>query len=427
MEKREQPIKFKCDVREPRFHHSEMQLVVTHSMACSSLPHTLKLGTRPERPSGILSPIRWRDPKSREYKIHTHHTTTTKSNSTRHNATNAFVVYLGGIAVAHISTTGSGQGLVRDFNSNNKAHPFCRCTILAIPGQSTLLRTVFAAATFPQLLRSLMRIGFLLKQPQQQPQQRPAAAGTVVESTSTSASSKILSTFSMWDRFDMSKCSQSLEQMCPRMYSRAEADDGTTALPNWEIKMPLAGGKNTPIHATTQRRHQTCYVTSFRFSKVTGHQGDFNAVKKQADVTLSKFVSLHHSRSIVLLYEGRAMQRKIGCLFHQKNGCYKTLGTNATTVDSLFVSQNVAMVEFTNTALSFIKSHKKYWSPVFSLFVRNKNASFSQFLSGLRRIGVVLKVEQLPTFIDAKYEKSREKGHRHLLEVDSLLRAWHRK
>jgi hypothetical protein len=86
------------------------QLVIDHSNTCSSIPITLRKGTRPSIPRGLLSGCRYLNNRqfNRKWTNATSHSTTENFDS----ETNEFVVFLGGIAVANISTNGK-KGLVR--------------------------------------------------------------------------------------------------------------------------------------------------------------------------------------------------------------------------------------------------------------------------------------------------------------------------
>ena len=382
------------------------QLVIDHSNTCSSIPITLRKGTRPSIPRGLLSGCRWLNNRQFNRKFaEKHHKPNATSHSTTENfdsETNEFVVFLGGIAVANISTNGK-KGLVRNLNNTIRSHPFCRCTILALPAQQAILRTVFAAKSFKILIRSLIRVGFTLKP---------------MHSSDDTKNKTIMTTATMWDTYSINlhRCQsqsgqakqptpKSLEELAPKMYQRAEEDDGEQWLPSWKLATPLVGGKHLPIHSTTQRRRQTCYVTAFRFGKVTGH----NAT--------DPFLSLDKSRSVVLFYEGRAMKRCLGSMFEQKNGVYKNLGTNLnnSSMETLFQHDHVSMVEFNNTVpMAKLRDNVALWSEIFAMFVHKKKVRFSSMCQHFRSIGVEVMDDLIPTFVDKKNEKRRSDGSEHL-------------
>jgi hypothetical protein len=364
-------------------------LIFQHNTTCTSIPKTLKLTVRPTRPKGVLAARTWNRTNrhfTNSKRVDSTFVLSSKNMESRESETNGFVVSLGSVAQATITTTGSGEGLVRDLDGTNLSHPFCRCTILlgGVLAQQTILRTVFAAKSFNVLLRSLIRIGFHLK---------PLNLNDI-----TNNSQKVCNTYSLYDKYDINHCNlKALENLAPKMYEKAEADQNRRS--NWNISIPLAGGRHLPIHSTTKRRTQTCYVTSFCFSKVTGHMND------------SKFLTLEESRSVVLLYENRPMIRYLGCLFDEKEGFYKTLGKSMnTSKETRFQHKYISLVEYNNRSMSKILHYHKYWSPIFSLFVNKKNETIDVILQNLRKIGIQVKNAGLPLFNDLKYGKNKLKS-----------------
>ena len=347
----------------------------------TSLPrNNLKFGILPERPLGFGS-TSYNDSTQRH---RNHNSTRTLNNGISSHASsssnltesNEYVLLLGGIAVANISTTGSGEGLVQGLNIPAQSHPFCRCTIIpgiAIPAQQIILQTVFQSRHWFKLLRSFVRMGFLLAPKQCQP--------------------RVLSAVTLWDMMDFPlpkhSSHQRLTDIAPQMFRRAEGETTKTPEP-WPIQYPLSGGNNLCIHSMPQRR-QRCYITSFRFAKVTGH------------LLNSKFMSLDQNRSIQLLYEGRPLQRCRGCLLDQKEGSYKTLGNDCAT-ESKFQHQHISIVEFINTDLDKLRDHLVQQSPIINAFHHTKDQRFSKVVSHLREIGIRLH-DSLPKYIDKKCEE----------------------
>ena len=386
------PRKFKCIIEEPECHYvpfsrtaseSPPERLVIHCGMSSSLPQKLKLGIRPERPSGfVMSPTTWHDAARRScnhqrtWRGHASSTSrTTSSTSAVAVESNEFVLMLGGIACANISTTGSGEGLIRGLNSPSKPHAFCRCTILAIPAEATILRIVQIASNWFELLRSLIRMGFLLLPKHME---RPV----------------IHSAWTMWDMFDLQKCGRSLKLVAPNMWRKAEGDGSKLPEP-WPITYPLCGGKHLPVMSLRQRR-QRCFVHSFRFTKVTGHE------------PRSKFMTLEQNRSIVLLFENRPISRCLGNVMDQKNGLYKTIGNDCAS-EALFQHPCVSMVEWTNTSMAKVRDHgNKYRSPVMLSFANKKSATVSSFLSHLRYIGVKLRAS-LPKYTENLRQEKEKK------------------
>ena len=429
----ETPRKFSCFIEEPEgkfvpyARHQPPPPPERLTFLCGmkgSMPHTLKRQLRPERPNVFaMSTTTWKSPnQARRFATSTRsralsgasvvsYATDTNTNADT-NATNAatnasttnnnaiashesetsesneYVLLLGGISVASISTTGCGEGLVHALDQPQRSHPFCRCTILAVSGQRAILRAVFAAKSWFALLRSLCRMGFLLSPKRDE-----------------SVPPKVLTSWSMWDRWDLQgrNYCQELKRIAPIMWLKAEK--GMTSIPpSWEIQYPLAGGRTVPMHSSPRRR-QRCYVHTFLFSKVTGH------------VPGTRFISLDQDRSIVLLYEGRPMQRCLGCLLDQKDGQYKTLG-NDCGIEAVFQHKSVSMVEFSNIPMSKIRDHDQtiQRSSTFVAFAKKKKASVEGFLTHMRAIGVKLQV-CLPNYTDQVHDKEKAKGHDHLLEV----------